>query len=95
MVSLYLCAHTCADNKVVTAVEEEREKAFVLKRKLEEAEAAAREAAAAARAAAEGEAKGRRAAGDLAELAREQKVPMRAVFVSVLKRGSRCWCVRC
>ena len=70
----HVCTRVSADNKLAAAVEVERERALAVESKLEEAEAAARDASAVARAAAEGEAKGRRAAGDLAELAREQKV---------------------
>ena len=62
------------DKKLATAVGSERERILALKHKLEAAEDAARAATKAARAAAEGEASGRRAAVELAELAREQKV---------------------
>ncbi|CAM9974583.1 unnamed protein product, partial [Ectocarpus sp. 12 AP-2014] len=65
-----------ADKKLASAVDSERDRIVVLKHKLEAAEAAARAAAKAARASAEGEAKGRRAAAELAELAREQKAAL-------------------
>lgn len=62
------------DKKLAAAVDSERERMSALKHKLEVAEDAARAATKAARAAADGEASGRRAAMELAELAREQKV---------------------
>ncbi|CAM9980785.1 unnamed protein product [Ectocarpus sp. 12 AP-2014] len=65
-----------ADKKLASAVDSERDRIVVLKHKLEAAEDAARAAAKAARASAEGEAKGRRAAAELAELAREQKAAL-------------------
>ncbi|CBJ29266.1 Hypothetical leucine rich repeat protein [Ectocarpus siliculosus] len=65
-----------ADKKLVSAVDSERDRIVVLKHKLEAAEDAARAAAKAARASAEGEARGRRAAAELADLAREQKAAL-------------------
>ncbi|CAM9387669.1 unnamed protein product [Ectocarpus sp. 8 AP-2014] len=65
-----------ADKKLASAVDSERDRIVVLKHKLEAAEDAARAAAKAARASAEGEAKGRRAAAELADLAREQKAAL-------------------
>lgn len=63
-----------SDTKLAAAVDAERERFSALKHKLEQAEDSARVAASKARAAAEGEVRGRRAAVELAELAREQKV---------------------
>ncbi|CAM9784123.1 unnamed protein product [Ectocarpus sp. 4 AP-2014] len=65
-----------ADKKLASAVDSERDRIVVLEHKLEAAEDAARAAAKTARASAEGEAKGRRAAVELAELAREQKAAL-------------------
>ncbi|CAM9670378.1 unnamed protein product [Ectocarpus sp. 6 AP-2014] len=65
-----------ADKKLASAVDSERDRIVVLKHKLEAAEDAARAAAKAARASAEGEARGRRAAAELADLAREQKAAL-------------------
>lgn len=55
-------------------MEAEREHSLALKHKLEGAEAAARMTTACAREAEEGQARGRRAVAELAELARQQKV---------------------
>lgn len=63
-----------ADKKLAAAVDAERDRIVLLKHKLEAAEDGARAAARAARSAAEGEAKARRAASELADLARQQKV---------------------
>lgn len=63
-----------ADKKLAAVVDSERDRILALKHKLEVAEDAARAATRAGRVAAEGEASGRRAAKELAELAREQKV---------------------
>ncbi|CAM9859750.1 unnamed protein product, partial [Ectocarpus fasciculatus] len=65
-----------ADKKLASAVDSERDRIVVLKHKLEAAEDAGLAAAKAARASAEGEARGRRAASELAELAREQKAAL-------------------
>lgn len=62
------------DAKLASAVRAEREQTLALRRKVEELEADARARSLAAKAAAEGETRGRRAAVELAELARQQKV---------------------
>lgn len=91
----YLCffrfaSIASADKKLAAAVDSERDRISALKHKLEVAEDAARTAAKAGRAAAEGEANGRRAATELAELARKQKVMRQPCAWLRLHVGHQC-----